>query len=73
MSDKHLHIGPVRKYVYQGGVYVVRDRWESMPPSPSGYIRSEYAVRNPNGSKRWVPTYEGVMFKDIEPLRMRRG
>lgn len=74
MSDKHFPIGRVRKYVFEGAVYVIRDRWDSMNNRfPRGLVRCEYAVRNRNGSKRWVPTYEGAMFKDIQPLSIRHG
>lgn len=57
-----------RRYRWNGGLYLIRDRF-----TVAGQFGGcEYAVRNPNGSKRWVRCAEGVDFADIQPYRMRR-
>lgn len=57
-----------RKYWRDGSLYLIRDRWEG------GRLRTcEYAVSNPNGSKKWLSCVEGVEFSAIRPLRSRRS
>jgi len=61
-------VGQVRRYSWNGRIYQVRDVFYG-----GKLLRCEFAVRNPNGSKRWLPTYEGVMFEDISPWSYKRG
>lgn len=67
--------GRPAKYWHQGNLYLIRDVWQRDPSWWTGkrLMRCEYAVRNPNGSKRWVPCAEGVEFSAIAPLRQRRA
>lgn len=57
----------VRRYVWEGGVYILRDYYTKY----GFFAGCGYAVRNRNGSKRWVRCAEGVDFCDIEPYRSR--
>ena len=63
-----------RRFWRDGALFVVRDVWQRAPERPGGVrlMRCEYAVRNPNGSKRWERCVEGVEFAAILPLRHRR-
>lgn len=62
-----------RRYWKGSALYVIRDIWQRSPGRPSGVrlMRCEYAMRNPNGSKKWVRCIEGVEFSAIQPLRYR--
>jgi hypothetical protein len=65
-------VGQPRRYWRDGNLYVIRDVWKSRSwRQRLGLVRCEYAVRNPNGSKKWKPCIEGVEFAAIEPLRHR--
>lgn len=57
-----------RKYWWNGSLYLIRDRRDAA----GKFTGCEYAVRNPNGTKRWLTCAEGVDFADIAPLRSRR-
>jgi hypothetical protein len=73
MRLKHQFTRRTRRYWRAGNLYVIRDVWQRDPHFLSGLrlMRCEYAVRNPNGSKRWKRCIEGVEFAAIEPLRTR--
>ena len=59
----------VRRYWRDGALYVIRDVWRR--GEARRLMRCEYAVSNPNGSKKWLACVEGVEFATIQPLRMR--
>ena len=73
---KHQFPSRIRRYWSEGGLYVIRDVYQK-DFSGSGIrrqrMRSEYAVQNPNGSKKWVRCREGEEFAAIAPLRHRRA
>ena len=62
-----------RRFWRDGALYVLRDVWQRDPERMTGkrLMRCEYAVRNPNGSKRWERCYEGVEFSEIAPYKHR--
>ena len=69
--------GTPRRYWQSGDLYVIRDIYQRTVTWPNGivrrqHMRCEYAVRNPNGSKKWVRCTEGTEFSAIQPLRHRK-
>ena len=69
---KHACLSRSRRYVVDGALYVIRDTWPLVSQSRfARRLQCQYAVRNPNGSKKWLPCVEGVEFAAIQPLRVR--
>jgi len=56
-----------RRTWWKGGLFIIRDVYVGRV-----FVCCEYAARNPNGSRKWLPCAEGVEFAAITPWRRRR-
>jgi hypothetical protein len=60
---------PTRMTVYEGGVYLIRERWSVQ--NDKSVVQCQYAVScEASPDLAWIDCKEGVEYRDIEPVEL---